>query len=133
MKILQYFPFIYLFRSIYQYFPVYYVTRVQQQMVTYSRRFLCRTMLSPSHFLVLFCLSYIKLTTWASTFINNVCFMDKGVFQHKERSNLSHFLKIPKFYFMVSKRFQFVNNKTNLIFVSFAERNLEANFSSFLE
>ena len=131
VKSLQYLPFTYLFRRTCQYFPVYRVTKVQQQMVTYFRRFLSRAMFSPSYFTVSFCLSYIKFTT--STLVNNACFVDNGIFQHKERSNLSRFPKIPKFYFIVSKRFQFINNTRNLIFVSFAESNLEANFFSFPE
>ena len=128
VKILQYLPFIYLFRSICQYFPVYHVAKVQQQMITYFRHFLSRVMYSPSYFSVSFRLSNIKFTTWASTLTNNVCFVDNGVFQQKERSNLSCFPQIPKFYFIVSKRVQLVNNTGNFIFVSFEKRNLEANF-----
>ena len=133
VQILQYLPIICLFRRICQYFPVYCVTSVQQYMVTYFKRFLSRAMFSISYFRVWFCLSYIKFTTFVSTLINNVCFLDHEVFQRKERFNLTCFTKISKFYFIVSKRFQFVNNTRNLIFVSFAKKNLEANFFSFLE
>ena len=93
----------YLFRSICQYFLVYCVARVQKQMFIYIR-FLSREMFSPSYFRISFCISYIKFITWASTLINNVCFVDNGVFQHKERSNLSCFPKTPNFYFIVNKR-----------------------------
>ena len=60
----------------------------KQQMVTYFR--------------VSFCLSYIEIIVWASTLIKNVYFVDERVFQQKERSNVSHFSEIPKFYFIVT-------------------------------
>ena len=113
VKSLRYLPFIHI-----KYFPFYHVTRVHQQMVTYFRHFLSRAMFSPSYFSVWFRFSCIKLTTWASTLINNVCFVGNGVFQHKDRSNFSCFPKIPKFYFIVGKRFLFVNNTKYFIFIS---------------
>ena len=51
--------------------------------------------------------------------------MDNRVFQHNERSNLSCFPKIPKFYFIVGKRFQFIQEKEDPITPTnlFQERN----------
>ena len=46
----------------------------------------------------------------------------------KERSNLPCFEKKTKFYFVVSKCFQFVNNTRNLIFILFAKKNWESYF-----
>ena len=81
---------------------------------------------------VSFRLSFIKLIAWGSTLVYDVFFVDNGVFQHK-RSNLSSFSKITRFLFMVSKRLQFVNSTRNLNFISFAKRNLEDIFYSFVE
>ena len=130
---LQYLPVIYLFRGICQYLPVYCGTRVQQQMVTYFRRFLSRAMFSPPYFRVSFCLFYIRFTTWASALINNVCCLVNGFIHPSEVSNLSCFLKIPKFHFIVSKHFQFFKNTRNLILVSLTKRNLQAKLCSFVE
>ena len=55
-----------------------------------------------TYFRVSFCLSYIEIIVWASTLIKNVYFVDERVFQQKERSNVSHFSEIPKFYFIVT-------------------------------
>ena len=74
----------------------------KQQMVTYFRRFFSRLMLFLSPFRVSFCLSYIKIIVLASTLIKNVYFVDERVFQQKERSNVSDFSEIPKFYFIVT-------------------------------
>ena len=97
------------------------MTRVQELMITYVIRFLRRAMLSPSYFIVLFRLSCIKFTIWASTHINNVCFVHIGVFQHKERSNFSCYSKISKFYFIVSKTssLSIIQEISNLLVVYF--------------
>ena len=63
---------------------------------------------------------------------NNVCFVDNRVFQQKERSNLLCFPKISKFYFIVSKRFQFHNNTRNLIFISLTEKEFGSQLHFFL-
>ena len=107
------------FRSICQYFPVYHVAKVEQQMVTYFRRFLKRAMFSPSYLTVLFCFSYIKFTTRASTLVNKVCFVDNRSFNTKRDLTFFLFQKMPKFYFILTKRFQIVSNTRNRIFVSF--------------